>query len=565
MFKIRSLHYYIGVAVMTLGLMTACSRQPAESPQEGTPQASFDWFEYRGNDAIFAEPLPEGYYQNPIIAGFYPDPSIVRVDNSYYMVHSSFAWYPGVPIFRSEDLVNWEKLGHVLTTPTQLQLEGRQVSEGIFAPTLRYHEGLFYMITTGVHAGGNFFVTAADPAGPWSEPVFLPEVGGIDPDIFFDDDGRVYIAHNDGPEGEPLYEGHRALWLWEFDMETQKVIPPGRLIVDGGVDISQEPIWIEAPHIFKHNDWYYLTAAEGGTGPEHSQVIFRSRSLEEPFEAFAGNPILTQRDLPADRDNPITSAGHADFVQTPEGEWWAVFLATRAYDEHYHNTGRETFLLPVRWEDDWPIILDPETPIPYRHPLPKGAKALSIQPPTTGNFTWRDDFDGSVLAPQWSKLRISDRQWHRLEGGRMTLTARATTLAEKSQPSFLARRQAHTTFSASTQMQLPLATSMSAGLAAFQNETHHYYMGVRRSEQGYQVFLERAEGGSPEEIAIRDLPDAQHLILEVEGDRGSISFYFRLPGEERRALAENLDGKVLSTSVAGGFVGAHLGLYAREE
>lgn len=546
--------------------LSACGRSEPHSAQEPEPaQVHFSWFEYRGNDEMFAEPLPSGYYQNPIIAGFYPDPSIVWVDDDYYMVHSSFAWYPGVPIFRSNDLVNWEKLGHVLTTPQQLQLEGRQVSEGIFAPTIRYHEGLFYMITTGVHAGGNFFVTATDPSGPWSDPVFLPEVGGIDPDIFFDDDGRIYITHNDAPEGEPLYEGHRALWLWEFDQEAQQVIPPGRVIVDGGVDISQEPIWIEAPHIFKHNDWYYLTAAEGGTGPGHSQVIFRSRSLEEPFEAFAGNPILTQRDLPSDRENPITSAGHADLIQTPEGEWWAVFLATRTYEEHYHNTGRETFLLPVRWEDEWPIILDPETPIPYRHPAPKGVEPQDDIPPTTGNFTWRDDFDGDELSPLWSKLRISDQIWHELGEGRITLYPQATTLSERSQPAFLARRQAHMTYSAGTELRLPLVPGISAGLVAFQNETHHFYVGVRRSGGGYTVFLEVAGGGKPQEVASREVPEAEAISLSVEGDQGDIGFYYQLPGREREALAEALDGRVLSTFVASGFVGAHLGIYTRYE
>ncbi|WP_111642748.1 glycoside hydrolase family 43 protein [Marinimicrobium alkaliphilum] len=560
----------LGGIVLVLCLV-GCQDQPeptASEPTDIAPLARFNWFEYRGEDDIFAEPLAEDEFQNPIIAGFYPDPSIVRVDDDYYMIHSSFAWSPGIPIFHSRDLVNWDKLGHVLTRPDQLLLDERQVSEGIFAPTIRYHDGTFYVISTGVWAGGNFIVTAKDPAGPWSDPIWLPEVGGIDPDIFFDDDGRIYIAHNDGPpDDEPLYEGHRALWLWEYDPEARAVIPPRRLLVDGGVTIEDEPVWIEAPHIFKHNDWYYLTAAEGGTGHEHSQVIFRSRSLDEPFEAYANNPILTQRDLPVDRDNAINSAGHADFVQLPDGDWWAVFLATRTYEGRHHNTGRETFLLPVAWEDDWPIILRAQTEVPMRLTRPDLPKWDKTLPPRTGNFTWRDDFDTAQLAFEWSRLRVSESRWYRQREGQLILAPQRLTLADRAQPSFLARRQAHGRYQASTELQLPMAEGMSAGLAVFQNESHHYYLGLERaSEDGYRLFLEQAAGESAAEIATTHIEGARAIELFVVGDQGDIGFYYRVAGQaERQRLAENLDGRVLSTAVAGGFVGAHIGVHARIE
>jgi alpha-N-arabinofuranosidase len=334
------------------------------------------------------------------------------------------------------------------------------------------------------------------------------------------------------------------------------------------VDIAREPIWIEAPHIFKRNGWYYLTAAEGGTGPEHSQVIFRARSLDEPFEPYAGNPILTQRDLPEGRANPITSAGHADFVQLPNGDWWAVFLATRAYDQHYYNTGRETFMLPVTWSDDWPLILEPRTEIPYRHArpqLPVWDKALV---PTTGNFTWRDNFEADSLAPQWSLLRRSDTSWYQLSDGRLSLTPQSLTLADRAQPSFVARRQAHMTFAASTQMGLPFAEGISAGLAAFQNETHHYYMGLQRRGEGYRLFIEKANGEAAEVIHSTELgtADAEYIVLSVSGERGVISFHYQLPGQASlQPVALALDAKVLSTAVAGGFVGAHIGIHARKE
>ncbi|HET9055110.1 MAG TPA: glycoside hydrolase family 43 protein, partial [Cyclobacteriaceae bacterium] len=295
--------------------------------------AEFRWFEYTGGDAIFAGELKKDHYYNPVIAGYYPDPSVVRVKDDYYLVNSSFAYFPGLPIFHSKDLVNWRQIGHAFSRRSQLTFEkGQNMSHGIFAPTIRYHDGLFYIITTDVYGIGNFYITAKNPAGPWSDPVILPEIGGIDPDLFFDDDGRVYIAHNEGPEGEPLYDGHRAIWLWEFDLNNKNVLKnSGRVIVNGGVDISKKPIWIEGPHLYKVNDWYYLSCAEGGTSEDHSQVIFRTKNLAESFVPYEKNPILTQRDLSPARANPVTSTGHADVVQTQNGEWWAVFLGIRPY------------------------------------------------------------------------------------------------------------------------------------------------------------------------------------------------------------------------------------------
>jgi alpha-N-arabinofuranosidase len=228
----------------------------------------FDWFEYTGRDEVFEQPIDASQYRNPVVAGFFPDPSIVRRGDDYYMVHSSFAYTPGVPVLHSDNLVDWRIIGHALDRRAQVDMRGQGISRGIFAPTIRYHDGLFYVITTLIDRGGNFLVTTTDPAGPWSDPVWLPEIEGIDPDIFFDDDGRVYIAHNGPPEGAPLYEGHRAIWLWQYDPEARKVVPDsGRVIVNGGVDLAAEPIWIEAPHIFRVDDWYYLVCAEGGTKP----------------------------------------------------------------------------------------------------------------------------------------------------------------------------------------------------------------------------------------------------------------------------------------------------------
>ena len=559
-------------------LGTLCACQPQTAPDHSKPAqdssepakdspaavAQFDWFEYQGQDPVFAAPLEAGQYQNPVLAGFFPDPSITRNGDDYYMTVSSFTYMPGLPILHSRDLVNWQIIGYALTQQSQLQMDDLQVSRGIFAPTLRYHDGTYYLITTVVDRGGNFILTAKDPAGPWSEPIWLPEIEGIDPDIFFDDDGKVYIAHNGDPV-ESLYEGHKAIWLWQYDPKNQQVLPDSkRLLVNGGVDLSTKPIWIEAPHLYKHDGWYYLLCAEGGTADQHSAVIFRSRSLTEPFVPYSNNPILTQRDLAPERPDPITTAGHADFVQLPDGNWWAVFLASRAYQERYFNTGRETFLLPVSWQDGWPHILPAGQQIPYRLAAPELATA-AVAEPLTGNFTWRDDFDSNELNLHWNALRRFDRSWLELDGGSMQLTAKTDSLDTLQQPAFISRRQQHTHFTASTALTVP-AMSVSAGIAAFQNEQHHYYLGVRRTDSGSEVFLEQANGTTPKQIASLPLPEAtDKLQLKISGNAGTISFYYAAADNSWQPVATEQDALLLSTQVAGGFVGTMLGLHSRLE
>lgn len=551
---------------LALSISSSAIATSAIASSNSAREVKFQQFTYEGKDLVFAQPLAANEYRNPILAGFYPDPSITRAGNDYYLVNSSFSYFPGVPIFHSKDLVNWKSLGNVLTTATQLPLKKQQTSRGIYAPTIRYHDGVFYMITTLVDVRGNFLVTATDPAGPWSEPILLPEIGGIDPDIFFDDDGKAYIAHNDGPIGEPLYNGHRAIWLWEFDVKTKTVVKnSGRVIVNGGTDISKKPIWIEGPHIYKINGWYYLLCAEGGTGYDHSAVIFRSKSLRAPFVPYEKNPILTQRDLAKDRPNPITTAGHADLVQTKEGDWWAVFLATRAYDKTLYNTGRETFLLPVTWKDGWPVILEPGKEIPYTGKAP-AIQAKTPNPDTlTGNFVWSDNFSKNSLGTEWVSLRAADSPFYQLTQSGIALQALDITLDSLEQPAFLGRRQQHTRFNATTEFSLP-PVKTSAGIVALQSETAHYYFGARQGKKGTELFIEQANQQAPRIMYQRTAKDlALPVNLRIEGDAGKISFLYKTRTGKYKAVMKNADAKILSTEVAGGFVGTLLGIHARAE
>ncbi len=567
-----------GAMIGALAFATQAPAAGAGPPLAGTPAAVttpaappvlYDWFEYTGRDRAFDAPLPDGHFRNPILAGFHSDPSIVAARGKFYLVHSTFTYFPGIPVFESEDLVHWTQVGNAIHRPDQLDFDGLGLSRGVFAPAIEYHEGVFYVVNTAVDNGGNFIVTARDPAGPWSDPVWLPEIGGIDPSLFFDDDGRAYLLNNDEPEGPPRYDGHRAIWLQAFDLDTLQPFGPRKVLVDGGVKPEENPIWIEGPHIYKVDGWYVLSNAEGGTGPQHSQVVLRSRDVWGPYIPYARNPILTQRDLPETRDLPVTNAGHADLVEGPDGRWWAVFLASRNYDVSHYNTGRETFLLPVTWEDGWPSILPPDAPVPYVLPAPSWMARPAEQAPMTGNFTWRDAFDAPTLERAWMFVRVPRHDWADLAShpGRLAIHPLPEGLDTLGNPSFLARRQQHLVFEASTALTAP-ATGIAAGMAAFQSGNHWYFLGMRRAGTGaLELFVERATGVDRpvETLATQVVATATDMRLKIAGDEGRIAFAYATGDGDWQWLLRDADATVLSTERTGGFVGATLGPYARDE
>ena len=533
-------------------------------------RAQFDWFDYQGNDPIYQRvSAGADQFLNPILPGFYPDPSIVRVNQDYYLVNSSFAYFPGVPIFQSRDLVNWTQLGHVFDRPSQLGLDSLAISQGIFAPSLHHHDSTFYLVTTLIGGGGNLLVKARAARGPWSDPLFLG-FDGIDPSLFFDDDGRAWIVNNGPPAEAPRYDGHRAIWLQEFDARTQKMIGPRTVLVNGGVDIAQKPIWIEGPHLFKVGGTYYLIAAEGGTADDHSEVVFRSAQVQGPYEPYSGNPILTQRQLDPNRPDPVTSTGHADFVETQKGEWWAVFLGVTPYEGNDFNTGRQTFLLPVSWRDGWPTILRGRETVPYAVDRPNLPRAPAPGALKSGNFRERDDFNADSLPLYWNFIRTPRERWYDLRSapGFLTLRARPEPLHGRRQPSFLGRRQQHSFASATTALRYaPAGSGDRAGLVAFQNDDFYYCLCVTQRDGRRVIELEKRAGADSAGTAIvasAALPanTDSPLYLRIVARGAQYDFWYGQHLDSMTLLAENADGRILSTRVAGGFVGAYFGLYA---
>lgn len=532
-----------------------------------TSPVTFRSFEYRGRDAAFATDLPKDSYRNPILAGFYPDPSICRKGDDYYLVNSTFAYFPGIPIFHSRDLVNWEQLGNVIARPTQLRFDGLGATRGIFAPSLSEHDGTFYLVCTMVDAGGNFLMTATNPAGPWSDPVWL-DFDGIDPSLFFDDAGHAWIVNNGNPpDNHALYSGHRAIHLHAFDLPARKVLGPDMIIVNGGADLAQKPVWVEGPHLFQRNGWYYLCCAEGGTSLMHSQVILRSRKIDGPYSPWEHNPILTQRDLDGTVDGAVTCTGHAQLVPGPDGKWWSVFLGCRPFAQHYWTTGRETFLLPVTWTSDgWPQILPQGVRVPLiaPAPVPPGFIADRTQPPLTGNFTWTDTFSAQDLGPSWLMLRAPAERWWNTGSAGLRIEPRAPDLSERGNPSFLGHRVQHARFDCTVELVPSQDPKVLAGLAAFQNEEHFLVAGVRQVQTPQpRLSLEWIlRNGGENRRQVATIANASRVELRLRADDRKLVASYRTDGGEWHDLSPVLDTVALSVQAAGDglhFTGAVVG------
>ncbi|WP_299531417.1 glycoside hydrolase family 43 protein [uncultured Streptomyces sp.] len=494
-------------------------------------------------------------FENPVIPGFSPDPSICRAGDDYYLATSSFEYVPGVPVRHSRDLVHWRLIGHALGRPDQLELADEVPSScGVYAPTLRYHDGRFWMITTVVGGPGNVLVTAEDPAGPWSDPVPV-DLPGIDPDLVWDERGDCWCVFSHG--------GIRAV---RIDPETGRVLgEPVAMWSGSGLKYP------EGPHLYRIGEWWYLLLSEGGTERGHAMSVARARTLPGPFEPHPDNPVLSHRST----SHPVQSTGHGDLVQAGDGTWWMVLLGTRPRGDtpEFHGMGRETFLVPVRWEDGWPLPESPE---------------LSCEAPALTPHPWpeeptRDDFDAPELAPCWVSPRRMDPAAVRPGElpGHLVLHARAEGL-DRPGGVFVGRRQQDADCSARTR--IDTGADGRGGLAVRLDEAHHYQVeregdtvrAVARIGPLRQTVAERRVGPGPVTLRI-DVTTTGVLPPTVtvrpadpeaeppSGLRIGGPDTLRL-GHERadgtfEVLAE-LDGRYLTTEVAGGFTGRVIGMYA---
>jgi alpha-N-arabinofuranosidase len=408
-------------------------------------------------------------------------------------------------------------------------------------------------LVAGQETAGNFIVTAEDPAGPWSNPYWLEDAPGIDPSLLFDDDGRVwYVGNRHKFEGH--YQGHCEIWLQELDLEEMQLTGPRHSLWDGAL---KGAVYAEGPHLYKINGLYYLLIAEGGTGHDHAVTIARSEAITGPYEVNPRNPILTHRHL--GRNYPIVGTGHADLVETQYGEWWMVALAMRPYDGYFYNLGRETFLTPVRWEDDWPLVSPGTGRIEFEYTVPNLPEQRWLATPAC------DQFEGTFLSHHWNMLRTPREPFWSLTDhyGHLRLYLRPEALSERVNPSFVGRRQQHINFTASTALDFePQSSNECAGLVLLQNEDYQFRLVCTQDDEGQRIvrLISRFKGV---ETTVNEATVGQgRLTLKVEALGQAYSFYIASSPEHWKTVGERLDGRLLSTPVAGGFAGAYIGLYA---
>lgn len=517
---------------------------------------------------------------NPIIKGGYPDPSVCRVGDMYYMVTSSFYYFPGLPVFQSRDLVHWEQIGNAIFRPEQLDFRNCDSSEGLWAATIRYHEGTFYIINTldvqGRTYRYNYIVTAKDPAGPWSDAVIIEGADGIDPSLFFDRDGKMWYCSNLIPE-DLKFPYHKVIYACELDSETFQIRGEKHIIFDSNVDHT---LFTEAPHIYEINGMYYLMTASGGTQTNHCVNIYRSETLLGSYEPCPRNPIVTNRNVRLNNELGIAVVGHGDLIETQNGEWYMVLLGIRPYQKYIEdydrylprmwirepdrnkdaqfNLGREVCMIPMAWDyDNWPIVDNHNGMV---NPVERKPDLEEWRPPFKSRV---DNFEDPKLDMIWCMRRPVKTPFY-------TLTERPSYLrlygndakAEDTRTqALLVRRQQHNYFEAAVAMEFePEKEGEEAGMIVTQND-RYAIMAVKEKLEGMLFVTAYQIVNGKRELIMRKPVELGRMYLFIEGSTGQYHLYYGNSEREKKILATDIDGSILSTVVADGFVGTYVGMY----
>lgn len=478
-------------------------------------------------------------YRNPIIPGFYPDPSICKANGKYYMVSSTFQYFPGVVLFESDDLINWSQIGHVLTRKSQLPLKGQGVNGGIYAPTIRYNNGRFYMVTTHVGGIGNFYVWTDDIYGEWSDPIYV-EQGGIDPSLYFEGDKTYFTSNGDDDEGVS------GITQCEIDINTGKKLTPSKCIYKGAGGR-----YIESPHLYKFGDTYYIMVAEGGTEYGHMVVYGKGPTPYGPFENYPKNPVLTNRNLGG---YIIQGCGHGDLIEDYNGNVWMVHLAFRQIDRWlpFHITGREICLVPVTFnEDGWFEAGISQT-------TPDTIETDRIPEHVVQRYNLSETFENTALGKEWVFVRNPDMSRYDFSKERVTINPTPMTLEEATDsPSCIAIRQREMNGNIHCSVEIGGGES---GISMYMNESHHYDLFIRKTDTAYEVVKRSSIGGvnCEQNIVTTNSPK-----VELNIGLTNCHYLFSCKTEEGGYDLGRLDTRYLSSEVACGFTGVMIVLYAQ--
>ena len=518
---------------------------------------------------------------NPIINGGYPDPSIVRVENDFYIVNSSFEYFPALPIHHSKDLVNWELIGYGIDRPSQgtgkVNLYDVQQQGGIHAPSIRYHDGLFYIVTTNVYSPVdkskptemvNFILTAKNPAGPWSDPHVIEGAPGIDPDIFFDDNGKVWFVGTHDT-GNPNKNGIGEIWIQELDLNNWKLKGQRHSIWRGACG----GCCVEGPHIYKQYGRYYLMVAEGGTSYNHAVMIASSKNIEGPYDSNPKNPILTSRHL--SNNNWVHSTGHADLVQLKDKRWYMVSLGIRNEMDSTSNMGRETHLMPVVWEEAWdnwvevekgrwePVIIKWPVVAPNTGKVERNTSIPFLEKKQNINYSFYDDFTSSKLDLQWNFRRVPRENTYELNSKNKTLKLNLSpeSFELRSQYNLMGFRQKETEFEYSSSMNFkPKKNFSEAGLSIFSQDDNYINFTVKKHNNKTLLNLSVNPRDQKLDI-IKSIPLKynENIILKILSKDNKYIYYYSLDdGNSFDVFTETAANLVLCK----GYIGTNLGLYA---
>lgn len=498
----------------------------------------FSSFMLKGQDV-------SGYFNNPILPGFNPDPSICRVNDDYYMVTSSFTWYPGIPIYHSKDLVNWEIIGHAIDRPDMIDLNGLNDNDGIWAVTMRYHDGVFYLITTANKSGGNFYLTATNPLGPWSDPVWLKDAPGIDPSLFWDDDSRCYYTGNTW-NFKKAWPAQCAVWMQELDLNRKELIGERKILTYGHANNAS---YAEGPHIYKRNGKYLLLMAEGGSSYHHAVTVHHSDSLWGPYVADKINPVLSHRHLGS--AYPIQNLGHADLVQTQDREWYSVVLGVRVIDG-YRLLARETFLCKVKFEGATPIYNPGHGAVLFKQEKP--------------NLPWtpvraelpKDDFEKNELNSKWYFVRVPKIKFYNLTDGQLNVSLQPEVVDSLVNSAMIIQKIRHHKFAIMTKLKFRTQKdNEEAGLIVYRTANGYYSL----MKDKWGIVLTRKHLGKKE--IIRRMPyTKQEVYLRVIANDLDVDFCFGEDYESMTKIGETQKLDVISDNEFNKFNGPGIGVYA---
>ena len=524
--------------------------------------AGFDNFVYRGQDVCYEVPIDtRDFYFNPILSGTYSQASICRKNDTYYLTTSSFDYFPGLPVFQSNDLINWEQIGHGIDRISQMDMDSVTYKNGIVSPFITYNEEeqCFYMLAQCTGSIGNFMLKSNDPLTGWSDPVKIEGIEGRDISVVFDDDNS-YILYCVDTKNENGLIAKETIMLAEYDLLTNKVGAKYEIFSkEDNTSFSQ--LYISSPRVYSEKSKHYLIASFGRNGDNVENIAMMANNIKGPYDYNKSGVVLSQKELSSQRQFKVIEASNTQLIKNNDNEWFAIFLGARPYRSDFFNTGKETFMLPVIWNEDYPQILAKDESVP----VIKKYESCNLQSNfNSGNFVWEDNFNEYILDSKWVMIRTPKKSWYTLDEGKLCITPQSNSIYDINNPAFLGRRQQHTNFEAEVDLDFqPAYDNDFAGMVCYQNNNACYMFGKTMISGNEMVIFKGPQDYS--RVTYAPLPKDkknQSLKLKISSDEGKYMFMYSLDNGKLWREFYQADASKISSAKTESESGVLIGLYA---